>query len=116
METGLAEPPELAEPVRSRRISSMAAEEGKSILRMIIPYGLLRVLQISIILRLSSAGANVSEAFTNKLPKPAALAPKPPGKRARPFEPLKPRVGWRVSRKFLRTPFSTRESGWGAKP
>jgi len=73
----------LAEPVSSLRSSSKEAEEGKSILRTMIPYGLLRVLQISIIFLFNSDSDAVSEARTNRLLKAAEFAPNPPGKRAR---------------------------------
>src|ERR1700687_488244 len=107
IDPGFADPPEFADPASRRRNSSNGADEGKSILRIRIPYGLLRVLQISIIFLLSSAGATVSEARTKRFENPAVLAPYPPCNRAWPFDREKLRIGSRVSRKFLSTPFST---------
>jgi hypothetical protein len=50
----------------------------------------------------------------NRLPMPAVAAPYGPGRRAWPLEAENPCTGCRVSRKPLRTPFSTSVSGMRA--
>src|ERR1039458_8965871 len=109
-------PPACAELPSSRRTSSNEADDGKSILRTIAPYGLLRCLHISISFFLRSATGTVSVARTKRLLMAAPFAPKLPGKRALPLEPANPGAGCRVSRKVFSTPFSTSDSGRGATP
>src|SRR5664280_3599017 len=58
-----------------RRTSSMPAVDGKSILRTMIPYGLLRVRHKSISFFFSSATVTGSLVLTNRLLMAAALAP-----------------------------------------
>src|ERR1039457_264044 len=106
-------PPACAELPSSRRTSSNEADDGKSILRTIAPYGLLRCLHISISFFLRSATGTVSVARTKRLLMAAPFAPKLPGKRALPLEPANPGAGCRVSRTVFSTPFSTSDSGRG---
>src|SRR5471030_2855144 len=60
-------------PLSSCRTSPAAAEEGKSILRTMMPYGLLRARHRSISFFFSSAAGTVSVELTNRFPMVAAL-------------------------------------------
>src|SRR5216684_9377678 len=110
---GRVPPPDCAIAVVDRRSSSKDADDGQSILRTRIPYGLLRCFTISINFFLSSAAGTPPEALTNKLPYPADAVPNGPGMRPRPLDVSKPfNAGVRVNRKDFSTPCSISASGF----
>src|SRR5215472_16045893 len=100
--TGRVFPPDCAIPAVMRRNSSNEADDGKSSLRKIMPYGLCPSRHKYINFSLSFAKGRFSLVRMKRLPNPGESAPMAPVNRARPLDDSNPlKGGVRVSRKFF---------------